>query len=54
MANIAGVAPFARASTRAVTPVPGRHTADILREHGLSAGDITSLIERGIVAQSGT
>jgi len=54
MANIAGVAPFASASTRVVTPVLGQHSADILREHGLSASDITSLMERGIVAQSGT
>jgi len=34
--------------------VLGQHSADILREHGLSASDITSLMERGIVAQSGT
>ena len=54
MANIAGVAPFAEGSPRAVTPVLGQHTADVLREHGLTAGDIASLIERGIVAQSGT
>ena len=53
MANIPGVAPFAEGSPRAVTPLPGQHTADVLREHGLTAGDIASLIERGIVVQSG-
>jgi crotonobetainyl-CoA:carnitine CoA-transferase CaiB-like acyl-CoA transferase len=53
MANIAGIAPFAGESPRAVTPVLGQHTADILREHGFTADDIASLIERGIVAQSG-
>ena len=54
MANIAGVAPFAEGSPRAVTPVLGQHTADVLREHGFAASDIASLIERGIVAQSST
>jgi crotonobetainyl-CoA:carnitine CoA-transferase CaiB-like acyl-CoA transferase len=54
MANIAGIAPFAKSSRRAVTPVLGQHTADILREHGFTADDIAALIERGIVAQSTT
>jgi crotonobetainyl-CoA:carnitine CoA-transferase CaiB-like acyl-CoA transferase len=54
MANIAGVAPLAEGSPRAVTPVLGQHTADVLREHGFAASDIASLIERGIVAQSST
>jgi crotonobetainyl-CoA:carnitine CoA-transferase CaiB-like acyl-CoA transferase len=53
MTNIAGIAPFAEGSPRAVTPMLGQHTADILREHGFTAGDIASLIERGIVAHSG-
>jgi crotonobetainyl-CoA:carnitine CoA-transferase CaiB-like acyl-CoA transferase len=53
MANIAGIAPFAGDSPRAVAPLRGQHTADILGEHGFDAGDIASLIERGIVAQSG-
>jgi crotonobetainyl-CoA:carnitine CoA-transferase CaiB-like acyl-CoA transferase len=53
MANIAGIAPFADASSRAATPLLGQHTADILREHGLAADDIASLIERKIVTQSG-
>jgi crotonobetainyl-CoA:carnitine CoA-transferase CaiB-like acyl-CoA transferase len=53
MANIAGVPPFAQDSPRAVTPLLGQHTADILREHGFAAGDIAALIERGIVAQKG-
>jgi crotonobetainyl-CoA:carnitine CoA-transferase CaiB-like acyl-CoA transferase len=53
MANIAGIAPFAAGSPRAVAPVLGQHTADILGEHGVGAGDIASLLERGIVAQSG-
>ena len=54
MANIAGVAPLARDAPGSTTPVLGQHTVDILREHGCTAGDIASLIEREIVAQSGT
>jgi crotonobetainyl-CoA:carnitine CoA-transferase CaiB-like acyl-CoA transferase len=54
MPNIAGIAPFAGDSPRAVAPLCGQHTADILGEHGFEAGDIASLIERGIAAQSGT
>jgi crotonobetainyl-CoA:carnitine CoA-transferase CaiB-like acyl-CoA transferase len=50
MANIAGIAPFEKGAPRAAAPLPGQHTADVLREHGLSARDIASLIERGIVA----
>jgi crotonobetainyl-CoA:carnitine CoA-transferase CaiB-like acyl-CoA transferase len=53
MPNIAGIAPFAAGSPRGATPVLGQHTADVLREHGFAAGDIASLIERGIVTQSG-
>jgi crotonobetainyl-CoA:carnitine CoA-transferase CaiB-like acyl-CoA transferase len=53
MANIAGIAPFTEDSPRAATPVLGQHTAEILREHGFAAGAIASLIERGIVTQSG-
>jgi crotonobetainyl-CoA:carnitine CoA-transferase CaiB-like acyl-CoA transferase len=49
--NIAGIAPFAGDSLRAATPLLGQHTADILREHGFTAGDIASLIERRIVEQ---
>lgn len=54
VANIAGIAPFAADLPRAVAPLRGQHTADILGEHGFEVGDIASLIERGIVAQSGT
>jgi crotonobetainyl-CoA:carnitine CoA-transferase CaiB-like acyl-CoA transferase len=51
MANIAGIAPFAGGSPRAATPLLGQHTADVLGEHGFTAGEIASLIERRIVEQ---
>jgi len=52
LANIAGIAPFAKGAARAAAPLLGQHTADVLREHGFTAGDIASLIERGIVAET--
>jgi crotonobetainyl-CoA:carnitine CoA-transferase CaiB-like acyl-CoA transferase len=52
VANIAGIAPFAKGAPRATAPLLGQHTADVLREHGFTAGDIASLIERGIVAET--
>ena len=52
MPNIPGLAPLVGGSPRASTPLLGQHTADILRDHGFAAGDIASLIERKIVAQS--
>ncbi len=54
MANIAGVSPFAKDVPLSTTPGPGQHTAAILHEHGLTATDIAALIERKVVAQSGT
>ena len=44
--NIAGSAPFADGTPRGTTPVPGQHTADILRQHGFSAADIAALMQR--------
>ena len=52
MPNIPGLAPLVGGSPRATTPLLGQHTADILSDHDFTAGDIASLIERKIVAQS--
>jgi crotonobetainyl-CoA:carnitine CoA-transferase CaiB-like acyl-CoA transferase len=48
--NIAGVAPFAKGTPRALTPAPGQHTRTILQEHGYSADDIAGLIARKVVS----
>jgi crotonobetainyl-CoA:carnitine CoA-transferase CaiB-like acyl-CoA transferase len=52
MPNIPGLAPLVGGSPGATAPLLGQHTADILRDHGFAAGDIASLVERKIVAQS--
>jgi crotonobetainyl-CoA:carnitine CoA-transferase CaiB-like acyl-CoA transferase len=48
--NIAGVAPFAKGTPRAATPVPGQHTRTILEEHGYSAEEIAGLIARKAIS----
>ena len=48
--NIAGIAPFAKGTPRATTPLLGQHTAEVLREHGFSREEIASLLERKVVA----
>jgi crotonobetainyl-CoA:carnitine CoA-transferase CaiB-like acyl-CoA transferase len=51
MPNIAGIAPFLKGTPRATSPLLGQHTTEILSEHGFTAGDIASLLERKTVAQ---
>jgi len=48
--NVAGIAPFTEGTARAVTPVPGQHTREILIDHGFRPEDIASLMERHVVA----
>jgi crotonobetainyl-CoA:carnitine CoA-transferase CaiB-like acyl-CoA transferase len=50
--NIAGLPPFAPDSPRATAPRVGQHTAEVLREHGFSAGDIAALAERNIIGSA--
>jgi len=46
--NVAGIAPFAESTPRAVTPVPGQHTREILADHGFRPEEIAALMERGV------
>jgi crotonobetainyl-CoA:carnitine CoA-transferase CaiB-like acyl-CoA transferase len=48
--NIASMAPFAKGTPRAITPVPGQHTRAILQEHGFAADEIAGLISRDVVS----
>jgi crotonobetainyl-CoA:carnitine CoA-transferase CaiB-like acyl-CoA transferase len=50
--NIAGIAPFAKGTTRATAPLLGQHTAEVLRDHGFTPADIASLVECKIVSQA--
>jgi crotonobetainyl-CoA:carnitine CoA-transferase CaiB-like acyl-CoA transferase len=50
--NIAGITPFAKGTPRAITPVVGQHTSEVLREHGFAPADIAALVERKVVAQA--
>jgi crotonobetainyl-CoA:carnitine CoA-transferase CaiB-like acyl-CoA transferase len=50
VANIAGIAPFAKGMPRAMAPVPGQHTRTILQEHGYSADEIAGLIARKVIS----
>ena len=47
--NLIGLPPFEDGAPRAVAPFLGEHTAVILREHGYTGNEITSLATRGIV-----
>lgn len=48
--NVAGIAPYVDGTARAVTPVPGQHTREILADHGFRPEEIAALLERHVVA----
>jgi crotonobetainyl-CoA:carnitine CoA-transferase CaiB-like acyl-CoA transferase len=50
--NVAGIAPLKDGTPRGTTPVLGQHTADVLRDHGFTAADIASLVERKVVSHA--
>jgi crotonobetainyl-CoA:carnitine CoA-transferase CaiB-like acyl-CoA transferase len=50
--NVAGIAPLKEGTLRGTTPVLGQHTSEVLRDHGFSAADIDTLLERKIVSQA--
>ena len=49
LANLIGAPPFEDGSPLSTAPAKGQHGEAILREHGFSAADIASLVERGVV-----
>ena len=48
--NVAGINPCVSGTARAVTPVPGQHTRQILIDHGFRPEEIASLMDRHVVA----
>jgi crotonobetainyl-CoA:carnitine CoA-transferase CaiB-like acyl-CoA transferase len=48
--NVAGITPGAEATRRAVTPVVGQHTREIMAEHGYSGAEIATLAAQKVVA----
>jgi crotonobetainyl-CoA:carnitine CoA-transferase CaiB-like acyl-CoA transferase len=50
--NVAGIPPLKDGTPRGTTPVLGQHTSEVLRDHGFSAADIASLIDRKVVSHA--
>jgi crotonobetainyl-CoA:carnitine CoA-transferase CaiB-like acyl-CoA transferase len=50
--NIAGTAPRADGTPRAVMPAPGQHTRAVLQEHGYNRDEIAGLLSRNVIAAS--
>jgi crotonobetainyl-CoA:carnitine CoA-transferase CaiB-like acyl-CoA transferase len=50
MPNIPGLPPFESGTKRAHAPRLGEHTREVLREHGYGEAEITTLIEKKVVA----
>lgn len=47
--NLIGAAPFEAGSARARAPALGEHSAEILRAHGYTAGEIAELAAQGVI-----
>jgi crotonobetainyl-CoA:carnitine CoA-transferase CaiB-like acyl-CoA transferase len=52
MPHLIGAAPFVDGNPRATAPGLGEHTDAVLLEHGYSAGEITELAGRGVIARA--
>ena len=50
MPNIPGLPPFQSGTKRAHAPTLGEHTRDVLREHGYGEAEITTLVDKKVVA----
>jgi crotonobetainyl-CoA:carnitine CoA-transferase CaiB-like acyl-CoA transferase len=48
--NIAGIAPRADGTPRAMMPTPGQHTRVVLQEHGYNRDEIAGLMSRNVIA----
>jgi len=46
--NVAGINPYVSGTARAVTPLPGQHTREILSDHGFRPEEIASLLQRNV------